>query len=710
MKTIEDIINSILSYNPKADVEPVRKAYAFAEKAHAGQVRHSGEQYLSHPMEVADILTQLKLDVPSIVAGILHDTVEDSSVSLDEIGRQFGETVALLVDGVTNIGKIVFKTKEERQAENFRKMVLSMSKDIRVILIKLADRLHNMRTLQHHTTSKQQWIAQETIDIYAPLANRLGIGWIKAELEDLCLRYLKPEIYFELADKVAKRRDERDKYINEVIEIVRKSLAEHGFKADVQGRSKHFHSVYQKMQREAITFDEIYDLTAIRIITDTKFNCYGILGMIHSLWTPVPGKFKDYIGVPKSNMYQSLHTTVICQNGERVEFQIRTEDMHRVAEEGIAAHWKYKEKGYIDEKDESIFSWLRQLVEWQKDVKDSKEFMDTLRVDMFSDVVYIFTPKGDIRELPKGSTPIDFAYSIHSDVGNHCVGAKINGKIVPLKYQLRSGDTVDVMTDPKHIPNKDWLKIVKTPRAKNRIKQWVKIEERRRSFDIGKNIFERELKRNSLIPNDLQKHPKLSEVLKHHHVSSIDDLIVAIGYGKVSVHQVVNVFVSEKIVHEKEVVKKQPKSAKIGVRIKDIDDILVHFAKCCNPVTGDKIVGFITRGRGLTIHTTDCPNIDEFNYNKDRIIEVEWDRTEKKAHHVEISVLTLDKPGLLANVSSAITTSDANITHAEAITREDKKAVLNFIVDINDLEHLKTVLEKVQRVDGVLQAKRVRKG
>lgn len=710
MKAIDEIINSVISYNPKADVEIIRKAYNFASKAHTGQVRHSGEPYLTHPIEVAKILTILKLDSPSIAAGLLHDTAEDSKISIEEISKEFGPTVAQLVDGVTNIGRIVFKTKEERQAENFRKMILSMSKDIRVILIKLADRLHNMRTLQHHTPEKQQWIAQETLDIYATLANRLGIGWIKTELEDLCLRYLRTDVYFDLGDRVEKKKEEREKYINEVIEIVKKSLAEHGFKADVQGRSKHFYSIYQKMQKQGIPFDEVYDLAGIRIIADSKFNCYGILGVIHSLWSPVPGKFKDYIGVPKSNLYQSLHTTVICLKGERVEFQIRTEEMHKIAEEGIAAHWKYKEKGQIDEKDRMVFDWLRQLVEWQHDIKDSMEFLDFFKVDMFADVVYVFTPRGDIRELPKGSTPIDFAYSIHSDIGNQCVGSKVNGKIVPLRYQLRSGDAVEIMTDPKHMPHRDWLKIVKTQRAKARIKQWIKVEERRRSFEIGKNIFERELKRRNLNQNELQRHPKLIEALKQFNVPSIDELIVAIGYGKVSAHQAVNIFSPEKVVQEKEVSKRRPKSAKVGVKIKGIDDILIHFSKCCNPVPGDRIVGFITRGRGLSIHTKDCPNMDQLDYNKDRMIDVEWDITEKQARPVEISVLTLDKPGLLANVSLAITTSDANISHAEATTREDKKAVLNFVVDINDLEHLKRVIEKIQQVEGVLNAKRVRRG
>lgn len=708
---IEELIHKIYKYNPKADTGLIKKAYDFASKVHQGQMRESGVPYLSHPMEVAEILVQMKLDVPSVVAGILHDTAEDTKITVEEIKKEFGAEIEGLVDGVTNIGKIKFKTREERDAENFRKVLLSMVKDIRVILIKLADRLHNMRTLESLPEVRRKRIAQETLDIYVPLANRLGIYWMKAELEDLCFRYLKPDVYLDLAKKVAKKREERDRFIKEVIDIVTNALAENELKGRIEGRSKHLYSIYSKMERQGITFDEVYDLAALRIATDTKANCYSILGMIHSLWKPVPGRFKDYIGVPKSNMYQSLHTTVIGPKGERVEFQIRTEEMHKIAEEGIAAHWKYKEKGQIDKKDDRLFTWLRQVMEWQQDLTDSQELLKTIKVDLFPDAVYVFTPKGDVKELIKGSTPIDFAYAIHTEVGHHCVGAKVNGKLVPLKYQLRSGDTVEVLTSPTHVPSRDWLKIVKTPKAKARVKQWIKAEEHKRSIYLGRKLLERELRKHHLSPIESLKAEKLQDVAQELGVSDIDGLMVAIGYGKISAHQVVNRLLPEGLAREKvlEKIEKRAVPTK-GVKIKGIDDILVRLSKCCNPVPGDKIIGFITRGRGLSIHTADCPNIDELDYDKDRMIDVEWDLSEATVHPVKISVLTEDKPGLLASVSASITSAEANISHAEVTTTEDKKATLNFVVDIHDLAHLQMVLQKIEQVDGVIRARRVRPG
>ena len=708
---IEELIEKISSYNPKADTGLIRRAYEFASKVHEGQTRESGSPFLSHPIEVASVLVKMKLDVPSIVAGILHDTAEDTKITIEEIKKEFGEEIGGLVDGVTNIGKIRFKTREERDAENFRKVLLSMVKDIRVILIKLADRLHNMRTLDALPETRRRRIAQETLDIFAPLANRLGIYWMKAELEDLCFRYLKSDVYFDLAKKVAKKREERDSYIKEVIDIITKAIAEYKLKGRVEGRSKHLYSIYSKMERQGITFDEVYDLAALRIVTDTKANCYSILGIIHSLWKPVPGRFKDYIGVPKSNMYQSLHTTVIGPQGERVEFQIRTEEMHKVAEEGIAAHWKYKEKGQIDAKDDRLFTWIRQLMEWQQDLTDSQELLKTVKVDLFPDTVYAFTPKGDVKELIKGSTPIDFAYAIHTEVGHHCIGAKVNGKLVPLKYQLRSGDTIEVLTSPTHVPSKDWLKIVKTPKAKTRIKQWIKAEEHKRSVYLGRKLLEREMRKHQLSPIETLKAERLQDVAQDLGTSDIDGLMVAIGYGKISAHQVVNRLLPEGLTKEKvlEKVERRPTPAK-GVKIKGIDDILIRLSKCCNPVPGDKIIGFITRGRGLSIHTSDCPNIDELDYDKDRMIDVDWDISETAVHPVKISVLTEDKPGLLASVSASITSAEANISHAEVTTTEDKKATLNFVVDIHDLAHLQKVLQKIEQVDGVIRAKRVRSG
>ncbi len=706
------LIDKVLGYNPQAEVSLIREAYEFAAAAHEGQIRQSGDPFLWHPLEVAEILADLKLDVPSIAAGLLHDTVEDTRHTTEEIGRRFGEKIAGLVEGVTKIGKIEFKTHEEKQAENFRKMILSMAEDIRVILIKLADRLHNMRTLEHLPEPKQKRIAQETLDIYAPLANRLGIGWVKFELEDLCLRYLKPDIYINITNKIAKRSEEREKYINDLISIVKKNLLEYGFNGKVAGRNKHAYSIYQKMERQGISFEEVYDLTAIRIITDTKMSCYAILGMIHSLWRPVPGRFKDYVGVPKPNLYQSLHTTVSGPNGEHVEFQIRTEEMHKIAKEGIAAHWKYKEKGQIDEKDNKIFGWLRQLMEWQKEMADNRQFMDSIKMDLYQDVVYIFTPKGDVKELIKDSTPVDFAFSIHTEVGNRCVGAKVNGKIVPLKYQLSSGDVVEIITSPTHVPSRDWLKFVRTAKAKARIKHWIKIEETKRSLDIGRKALEREIRRHNLSTTETFKSEKLLAVAREMGFENIEDLLADIGYGKVSPQQIINHLLPEESLKEglKEKVVKKIGIKPEGIKVNGINDILIHLSKCCNPVPGDNIIGFITRGRGLSIHTVDCPNIDELDYDKERMVDVGWDVKGAGTHPVKISVLTVDKPGLLANVSASITSAEANISHAEIKTTEEKKAVLNFVVEITNTKHLEKVLKNIEKVEGVLQARRIRGG
>jgi len=710
--TLDEIIERIHAYAPQADVSLLRKAYSFSENAHAGQLRQSGEPFLQHPLEVANILTELKLDVPSVVAGLLHDVVEDTPHTKEDLKREFGEDIAAMVDGVTKIGKIEFRNYQEKQAENFRKMIVSMAEDIRVILIKLADRLHNMRTLDALPQEKQERIAQETLEIYAPLANRLGIGWIKSELEDLCLRYLKPDIYFSLIKKVTTGREEREKYMQSVIETVQKTLAENRFAGKVTGRYKHIFGIYQKMEKRAIPFEEVYDLMGIRIITDTKMNCYAILGLIHSLWRPVPGRFKDYIAIPKSNLYQSLHTTVVGPEGRHVEFQIRTEEMHRIAEEGIASHWTYKEGGALNPKDERTFAWLRQLVEWQQELADTRQFMDSVKTDLFTDVVYIFSPKGDVKELVKGATPIDFAYAIHTEVGNHCVGAKVNGKIVPLRYQLKSGDAVEILTSPTHVPSKDWLKIVKTSKAKAKIKHIIKEEERARSLDIGKKILERELRKENLSPAEVFKSDQILTGLKEQGIRTIEELFVAIGYGKISAQHVIKSLLPEPRMKEgiKDKIIKKVGLAKSEVKVSGLDDILIHLSKCCNPVPGDQIIGFITRGRGLSIHTVDCPNIDELDYDQDRLVEVDWDKRIEATHPVDISVLTLDRPGLLASVSASIAGAGANISQAEIITTEDKKATLHFVIDITDTKHLEKVLKNIEKVEGVLQARRVRKG
>ncbi|MHB8482091.1 MAG: RelA/SpoT family protein [Nitrospiria bacterium] len=708
---VQEIIDKVLEYNPKSDVDLIKKAYGRSLVAHEGQIRKSGKPYVEHPLEVALILTQLRLDVPSIVAGLLHDTVEDTTLTEEEVAQEFGPTIAYLVEGVTKIGKIKFYSDEEKQAENFRKMLLSMSKDIRVILIKLADRLHNMRTLDYLPEEKQNRIARETLEIYVPLANRLGIGWMKSELEDLCLRYLKSDMYFSLVKKIAKKREDRDAFIKEVIEIINKNLKENNFSAEVTGRSKHISSIYQKMEKNGISFEEVYDLAAIRIITDTKFNCYAILGLIHSLWRPVPGRFKDYIGVPKSNLYQSLHTTVIGPRGERVEFQIRTAEMHQLAEEGIAAHWKYKEKGSFDEKNDAVFAWLRQLVEWQRDLSDNRQFMNSVKMDLFTEEVYVFTPKGAVKELVKGSTPVDFAYSIHTEIGDHCAGAKINGKIVPLRYELRNGDMVQIMTSPTQFPNKDWLKWVKTPRAKTKIKHWISVEERKRSLEIGKRLLEKELRRNHLSPASILKADQFQTILKELGVLSLEELWVSLGYGRVSPHQVLQKLLPDASFKEglKDKLVQKLGMEKQGVKITGMNDILIHISRCCNPVPGDPIIGFITRGRGLSIHSVECPNIDELDYDKERIVDVDWETKTDSTYPVKISVLTVDKPGILASVSQAIASAEANITHAEITTSaENKKASLIFIIEIKNIHHLDKVFKNIEKVDSVVQARRVR--
>jgi len=717
MLRFEDVIDKIQEYQPDADLDLLRRAYIYTAKVHQGASRLSGEPYLVHPIEVAGILSELRLDYLTVAAGLLHDTVEDTDTTVEEIREYFGDQIASVVDGLTKIARIEFKTREEQQAENFRKMILAMSQDIRVILIKLADRLHNMRTLQHLKPERQKAIAQETLDIYAPLANRLGLGRIKWELEDLCLQYLQPDVYKDLVSKISKKRGDREEYINELIAIVKAHMEKEVLPGRVYGRPKHYYSIYQKMLKQGITVDEIYDLIALRIITDTKTSCYAILGMIHSLWLPVPGRFKDFIGVPKSNMYQSLHTTVIGPKGERVEFQIRTEDMNRIAETGIAAHWHYKERDKkLAEEDEKRFSWLRQLVEYQKELTDSKEFLDTIKVDLFPEVVYVFTPKGDVRELAHGSTPIDFAYSIHTDVGNRCVGAKVNGKMVPLKYQLRTGDEIEVVTQPGHVPSRDWLKFVKTSKARTRIKHWLKQEEYKQSVDIGRDLFEKELKKHGHNPQKLYKSPEASKLLEAFDLDSMDDLFHDVGFGTISARQAVGAVIPEAEIaeeqREKSIIKKvaakiAPKRDK-AVKIKGVDDVMIHISKCCSPVPGDKIVGFVTRGRGVSVHSADCTNLYELEEDRERMIEVEWDLDIPVSHSARITVFTVDKPGLLANVSNAIASADSNISHAEVTTTEESRGILNFVVEITDTKHLERVMKKISQVDGVINVKRVK--
>uniref|UniRef100_A0A831UAW3 Bifunctional (P)ppGpp synthetase/guanosine-3',5'-bis(Diphosphate) 3'-pyrophosphohydrolase n=1 Tax=Geobacter metallireducens TaxID=28232 RepID=A0A831UAW3_GEOME len=715
MIRLNDILDKVGSYNPAPDLDLVRKAYVYCAKVHQGQTRLSGEPYLVHPMEVAGLLADLRLDVPTVVTGLLHDTIEDTLTTREELEGMFGAEVANLVDGVTKISKIHFKTKEESQAENFRKMLLAMANDIRVILVKLADRLHNMRTLQYQPEPKQRSIARETLDIYAPIANRLGISWIKSELEDLSFRYLEPQIYYDLASKVAKKKKERESYVEEVRKIIVDKLAEHDIKGEVFGRSKHLYSIWRKMQSRSVDIDQIYDLIAIRVMVNDIRECYEVLGIIHSTWKPIPGRFKDYIAMPKGNMYQSLHTTVIGPHGERMEVQIRTYEMHGVAEAGIAAHWKYKEgKGY-DEKEVKRFAWLRQLLEWQQELQDSHEFMNTVKVELFPEEVYVFTPNGDVKSFPKGSTPIDFAYTIHTDLGHRCVGAKVSGKLVPLKYELKNGDIVEVITSPHHTPSKDWLKIVRSSRARNKIRAWIKTEERVRSISLGKEILEKEFRRFSLNLNKLQKSGELKRVATEFGYVSDDDLMAAVGYGKLSCNQVLGKLIPEEKLAEKQDLKESRIGKALGkltgkstsaIQIGGVEDVLVRFGKCCNPVPGDEIVGFITRGRGVTVHTVDCPIALE--NDPERRIAVDWNRERKAALPVKIKVSCHDQKGILANITMAITNCEANISSASIQSTVDRRGVNIFEVDVTSLEHLNRVMNNIMKVNGVTHVERMK--
>ena len=714
MIRLNDILDAVVSYHPEANLEIIEKAYVFSAKAHHGQIRLNGEPYLMHPLEVAAILTKLHLDEASVATGLLHDTVEDTYATLDQIEDAFGKEIAALVDGVTKISRISFGTHEEQQAENFRKMIIAMAKDIRVILIKLADRVHNMRTLKFVTPEKKVEIATETLDIYAPLANRLGIFWVKGELEDLSLLYLEPDIYHDLEKKVSAKKKEREKYVVEVIRIINEKMEQFGIRAEVSGRPKYYYSIFYKMEQERLEFDQIYDLVAFRIIVPTLKDCYEALGIIHSVWTPVPGRFKDYINLPKANMYQSLHTTVIGPYGQRIEIQIRTGEMHQIAEYGIAAHWKYKEAKTLDLVDDKRFAWLRQLLEWQKDLKDPREFLETVRVDLFPDEVYVFTPKGDVKELPKGATPIDFAYSIHTAIGHHCVGAKVNGRLVPLKYQLKNGDSIEIITSSRQTPSKDWLKVVKTPRARTKIRSWIKTEEREKSIALGKELCEKEFKKYGLDFSKLAKSDTIHRFMQEMEIKEMDDFYASIGFGRVSIRHLLHQFVPAEQLEEKplkeskikELARRLKKQSDSGIVIKGIDDILVHFAKCCNPLPGDQVVGYITRGRGVTIHTRDCPLL--IGSEPERKIDAQWDLTYQAVCPAKIRVVSVNKKGLLANISASIAAAEGNISNARIHTTPDKQAVNLFEIEVHSLDHLQKIIKSIEKVKGVISIERLR--
>jgi GTP pyrophosphokinase len=710
---ITDILDKTQSYLSPPEQELIEKAYIFSASVHQGQVRLSGEPYLTHPMEVAGILADMKLDAATVVTGLLHDSVEDTLATLLEVREAFGKEIEFLVEGLSKISRITFGSRVEHQAENFRKMILAMSSDIRIILVRLADRVHNMRTLEFQTADRQKFIAQETLELYAPLANRLGINWMKVELEDLAFRYINPEAHRELVSRLAKKEQEREQYTREVKDVIQKEIDKFGLKGEVEGRAKHLYSIYTKMEEQHIDLNEVYDLIAFRIILDSdrESECYEALSVVHALWKPVPGRFKDYIAMPKANSYRALHTTVIGPYGERVEIQIRNRIMHDWAEAGIAAHWRYKEgRSYIIGEDDQIKK-LRDLLEVQQELKNPREFMSNLKMALFADEVYVFTPKGDVKAFPKGATPIDFAYSIHTDVGNQCIGAKVNRNIVPLKYELQNGDTVEVITQAGHHPSKDWLKYAVTSRAISKIRNWVKTEERKKSVALGKDLLDKEFKKHNLKFSQIVKSEEIKKIYTEYSINSLDDLMAIVGYGKVSAKRIVNQFVPEEtataetppITEEKK--RKAPSS--VGISITDIEDILVRFAKCCNPIPGDEIVGYISRGRGVTVHTVNCPNVE--GMDSERIVDVQWNVKETQTYPVHMRVVCTDKKGLLAEVSTVISSLDINISHAEVDTRPaDMQAILSFELDVNDLQQFNQVLAAIKKLKSVISVDRIR--
>jgi GTP pyrophosphokinase len=718
----EELKGKIKKYNAVCDFELLDKAYAMAKKAHEGQLRESGEPYITHPVEVAHILADLEMDCTAIIAGLLHDTVEDTNCTFEEIKEQFGDSVAALVDGVTKLDKIPYTTKEEQQAENLRKMFLAMAKDIRVILIKLADREHNIHTLKYMPEEKQKEKARETIEIYAPLAHRLGISRIKWELEDSSFRYLHPKEYYDLVEKIARKRRERVEYINAIIEEIQGKTTELGIETQIEGRPKHFYSIFRKMKEQNKTIDQIFDLFAVRVIVNTVKDCYAVLGLVHELFKPMPGRFKDYIAMPKPNMYQSLHTTLIGHDGHPFEVQIRTHEMHKVAEFGIAAHWKYKEgisgKTELDNK----LAWLRQMLEWQKEASDANEFVETVKVDLFADEVFVFTPKGDVINLPSGSTPIDFAYAIHSAIGNKMMGSRVNGEIVKLNYQLKNGDIVEILTSSSvHGPSRDWLNIVKSSQARNKIKQWFKKENREENIQRGRENIERELKKQGLQYNQLFRSEWVDLVLKKYNFNSLDDMFSAVGYGGISSSKIIARLREEyrktlkpeelselerdqQLKQDREKRKKNPPEN--GVIVKGIENCLVRLSRCCNPVPGDEIIGYVTRGRGVSVHRKDCINVTGEREEKERLIEVKWYTASNVAYKAEITVMANDRTQLLMEVTNAIGEAKIPLKAMNARTTRDSIAIIGLTLEIVDTEQLEKIIKKLRKVDGVFEVTR----
>ena len=718
MIRFEDIYETVKRHHAGADLEVLRKAYIFSAVEHKGQTRASGEPYLVHPLEVAAILAELRMDPACVAVGLLHDVLEDTLTDADKIKEHFGPDVLHIVEGVTKISKIPFSSSEERQAENFRKLLLAMVDDVRVIIVKLADRLHNMRTLQYLPEERRVRIARETMDIYAPLAGRLGMSKIKNELEDLSFQYLEPESYRELMQRVEQRRTRAIEFIEKIKVTVAEKLQAAGLEANLEGRIKRLHSIYQKLRKQRIDIDQVYDFVALRIVVPTIPDCYAALGVLHNLWRPVPGRIKDFIAMPRPNGYRSLHTSVISDEGHPFEVQIRTREMHRIAEEGIAAHWKYKEGKSGFDKDDQAFAWLRQLLEWQQEVKDPHEFLNSLKLDLYPEEVYCFTPKGEVKTLPRGASPVDFAYSIHTEVGHQCVGARVNGKIVPLRYKLKNGDIVEILTSAGHHPSRDWLALCVTNRARNKIRHYLNTAEKQQALEIGRKHFERELKRFDLTIKKVLAQPGKMESLAHElgTGAKAEDVFTAVGYGKVSMRQVLKHLIpAEKLeappVPERprplaEAMKRLLRVGDERIKVKGSDDLLIYRAKCCNPIMGEPIVGYITRGKGVSVHAQTCPNVVNLMYDPERRIAVEWERGGEGAYEVRISVQVEDRPGLLAAITQVLASMNTDIRDADVRTFDDRTAHIELTLRIQDLKHLEKVVKSVRGVSGVIDVER----
>ena len=711
MVEFEDILRTVQGYRPGEDLGLLRKAFEFCALQHAHQKRLSGEPFISHPLGVVQILTEMKLDPICLAAGMLHDVVEDTRTSPERLRQEFGEEVARIVEGVTKIGRMKFLSPEEQQAENFRKMVLAMVDDIRVVLVKLADRLHNLRTLEYLPPEKRERIARETLEIYAPIAHRLGMGKVRGELEDLSFRYLDSEAFQEVKKSVESRRKVGEEFLAEVRAQVEAKMLEHKIPARIESRIKRLYSIWQKLRRQHIPIEQVYDLLAVRIITDSVKNCYAALGVIHNTWRPVPGRIKDFIAIPRPNLYQSLHTSVIGPHGHPFEVQIRTEEMHRLAEEGIAAHWKYKDGHPLAQQDEERFAWLRHLVEWQQEMRDPSEFLSTLKIDLYPEEVYTFTPKGKVIVLPREATPIDFAYAIHTEVGHHCVGAKVNGRIVPLKYKLHNGDIVEIVTQANHRPSRDWLGLVKTSRARNKIKHWINVAQREQALEIGKRLLDKEARKydvalKKVTDEDFQR------VARDHGCTQVEDLYAGLGYGKFAARQVL-----AQLVPSAKLEAAQPSklassvkralgiSREMAIQVHGYDDLLVYRAKCCNPIRGEDIIGYITRGKGIAVHAKSCPNVQNLLYDADRRIDVEWVGPKYSVYPVKLSLHTEDRQGLLADVTAAISGEHSNIQNIEARTGSNR-ANIDLTVDIVDVAHLEKIVSTLRRIEGVYQVER----